>query len=1187
MESFQNALLISTPLTESAWAVLKPRLLAQRDVAERDEADRMAQKSSLYAKYEQRRHLDAQLKEEKEILDREWEEAQAPIRDQLAQFSDEIVHDKWDGGQAITYDTSPKFAVDVLIYVRQRFYAQVVEEDAAARSARRDVVRDPPNGPPTRRLILENMKYVFDTQIKKYTEQYRKELFLCHVCENSKFYGFEGVVQHFAAKHTNALSLGSVVVHWKADWPEYPPFHPDPNAAKAAFYAVPPPPPPPGPMHGPMHAALAHARYPPSPAPLHQPASHGPSASFTHFSPSPYGSAAAQYGAPFHGPHPHGPFAPPALPPSNYPGLPGFSGPAPLPAFPHDHTIDYQPGPHQSGFHGGPPPAPPATYQAPPPPPSSRYPGGGYRAHTVAPPGYGLPHPSTPYPTPDPVRDFAQSYEPSATTGYGSPPTRVDPMHGSLPPPPPPPVVVGAPNVSAGPTPRGMYQDEMDYMANRAREVWFGTSGVKDLPASVRIYVVIHQVASALKDRFAREPSLTLFTDGLTSHPAMKPIRNTNGLACRACGRNPHGSTSYGSADRRLYSLLALLGHFQTVHLERDRTRTNAANTVVYHGGEPMPRLDWKLDMIELPPRAVISDLPNAVGMDDSKLRLIADVFPDALPWPLPVLGRASDSGPSFDPGSGSVVMESWRSKGRGHDEPRRPPGNLRSPQAYGSSPFRRPSEWDGPPDQDVRPSYGGEAGHDHGPNQRLHLPGRHHDGRPTEDITSRYNTPKRVRSPSDDGRYGQAKAIKSDPMASPSVAPGSDRRGPERITVLEGNVGRGGGGGPDGSRQARLGSEDGELNVPAPTVMMVQPDPEPAPTSPLEPMSAAEQFLNDFTPAAAAETDETVVDRNEQSGPANSQGVERIGEGNRAGGGETGQQTSTEIGPVAEVGGAHADQREMRLDPGPPPVSRVDQRPPLGSEDNQVHEARNHPHHLGPGHAMLPARPVDSFDPMAPTGTRYAGTVMQHHPGHTLETGRRPRSGFERYETIRQGHPRARSRTPPRPIHTVVEPIHYRSGPTSAEGRYDHPYRSRSPVTVVRQGYPTGTGRRYSTEAHGGRYRSYAEESRAYGSQYMIPTEYVPVRRVAARSPPAGTVFLETSGQEGGGYSHHYSTYENDYATRPVYDGREPVYRLDRQYYTNEDDRRPSGHHHHHHHHHQQQHHPHPHHPPPPLSRY
>ena len=66
-----------------------------------------------------------------------------------------------------------------LIYVRKRFYAEIAKDEAAARAAGQQAKVDPPNGPFTQKLILENMKWVFDMKIKPHTEQYRKELFLC------------------------------------------------------------------------------------------------------------------------------------------------------------------------------------------------------------------------------------------------------------------------------------------------------------------------------------------------------------------------------------------------------------------------------------------------------------------------------------------------------------------------------------------------------------------------------------------------------------------------------------------------------------------------------------------------------------------------------------------------------------------------------------------------------------------------------------------------------------------------------------------------------------------------------------------------------------------------------------------------------------------------------------------------
>ncbi|RAL66561.1 hypothetical protein DID88_006251 [Monilinia fructigena] len=240
-EFIPAAIQIIQPLNDGAWEVLKPRLLSQREEAEQRENDRIAQSRVVEERSEERRFQDVQIKPEyKDAIDREWDDIQAPLRARIGGYADETIRDGWNGGDKVTKESSPRFAADVLIYVRKRFYAEIAKDDAAVRATGQDPPSDPPMGPYTRKLTLENMKWVFDTKIKPHTEQYGKELFLCNSCENNfKYYGFEGVVQHFAAKHTSSLSVGSIVVHWKSEWPEYPPFCPDPNAAiKNAYYSA-------------------------------------------------------------------------------------------------------------------------------------------------------------------------------------------------------------------------------------------------------------------------------------------------------------------------------------------------------------------------------------------------------------------------------------------------------------------------------------------------------------------------------------------------------------------------------------------------------------------------------------------------------------------------------------------------------------------------------------------------------------------------------------------------------------------------------------------------------------------------------------------------------------------------------------------------------------------------------------
>lgn len=578
MDSFSAAIQIPHPFTDRDWAILKPRLLSQRNIAERREHERVKHDQLLQSKNEERRQQEAQLKEAKELLDREWDEVQKPIRDRMASYADEIIREGWRGGDGVTKEKCPKFAADVLVYVRDRFYTDLAKNDALARSAGKAIVEDTPNAPPTRKIILENMKWIFDTKIKPLTEQFQKELFLCNGCENnSKFYGFEGVVQHYAAKHTNVLSLGSVVVHWRAEWPEKPPFHPDPDGAKALLYSMP---------RGISQVSMSYqnrgsgAMYMPGPDHHHMPPE--TAAVFPHPSPGPY--SRTPYGTPYA--YGTGPYRPPSPPPP------------PPPHFYPNQQAGYAYSPPQAGYPSG------APYEAhvQPPPPN---------------PLYGSPYPGQAYPPP-----------------YAPPDSRAHPQYPPPPygPHPPVPGPYGAPYANTQQSRRtashsnhnsqsfGIHQVQLDEMAKIARSVWNGTSGIRDLPHNIRAYVLIHHVMVRFFDRFASEPPLTLFADGLNSHAQMKPVRNLSGLLCKACNE-----VEFAHHDgRKMYTLPALVSHFQSIHIER-------VGSTMHPGPHPAAS-SWKTNMLVLPDNNTIAELVDAPGMDESKLKLISCAFPWVFP---------------------------------------------------------------------------------------------------------------------------------------------------------------------------------------------------------------------------------------------------------------------------------------------------------------------------------------------------------------------------------------------------------------------------------------------------------------------------------------------------------------------------------------------------------------------------
>ncbi|MCJ1378365.1 hypothetical protein MMC17_001463 [Xylographa soralifera] len=635
MESFQAALQISTVLTDNAWEILKPRLLVQRESAELHERERIHQSRLLQTRSEERKRQEAQLKETKELLDKEWDTIQAPIRERLSVFADEVIKASWAGGSSVTMDNCPTFAADVLLYARRRFYDDVVQEDNARRAGGETVRADSPNDPPTRKLILENMKWLFDNKVKNFTEQFQKDLFLCNGCQgNFKFYGFEGVIQHYAAKHTTSLSMGSVVVHWRAEWPEHPPFNPDPSIAKASYYSVPPP------ISSsaqnqysrPPQTIALYGEYAQMVAPPVQP----PQGYGSQYSPSSY-----QVHYPIQLQNDRYQLLPTVLngysQTSIYNGPPAISQPGiqyhtPRPENPAVLALGYQSRsmnsatrPQLNHMSNSFNPYPPAAQQLPyaagylP-----RYPGGSYPASqsTVSPAN----------PVPTYFTRVAPNYEPKNMSGAD------------------------------------LHNTQMNEMAHQARCVWFETSGIKDIPQSVRIFIVIHHMVLRFMQRYAMEPSLAMFIDGLNHNPLMRPVRSLNGLACKTCvtlgsgsGDEYHTHPRPTATDRKLYTLPHLLNHFKSVHVERMQS------AVDLHSGLESSRLDWKRDMIELPEIPLIANLVNTPGINKSKFQLIAAVFPNIFPGLLPIEGPVRHPEPIFTNGIGhnaATVQQYDRSSG-------------------------------------------------------------------------------------------------------------------------------------------------------------------------------------------------------------------------------------------------------------------------------------------------------------------------------------------------------------------------------------------------------------------------------------------------------------------------------------------------------------------------------------------
>jgi hypothetical protein len=598
MESFAAAIQIPMALNEGAWEVLKPRLLAQREMAEKREEEQRAANQHLLAKAEERRQQEAQLAEARETLNREWEEMQKPVREKINNYADEIIRADWRDGDAINDANCPQFAADVLIHVRKRFFDVLAQEDAML-TARGMPLRFDAPGETTRKLTLENLKWVFESKVKPWTDHLRKELFLCSVCDNpTKFYALDAVIQHYAAKHTSSLSMGTAVVYWKAEWPEHPPFDPHPLASRRLH------------QYSGLVPAAAHADTNAPPMPGLERYNHQPS-------------------RPFYTPRDHQ---------SYHNTSPQMLHSTPTHAYPS--STQFQTFPHQSPpsveqFH-----AQPEAFGYGHPSSSIHHPP--RRLYEIAPNPYQPPSSPafSPYqPYPQQSATYAESVmRPNSSLSHAAPYGPHQPAWAlgggqHMPPLTTRPVPLGPPG-----QPSGIYQVQIEELARTARDIWDRTSGIKDMPSSVRLKVILDHVVLRFSERFTNEPNLALFTDALNNNSRMKPIRSLNELSCKACA--PPSYLDYPPAQTQaeeLHTLPTLLAHFQSTHVEQSGTR------VVHQTGVEFPRLDWKFDMVKLPAENVIRSLMYAPGIDYQKLSLIATVLPNYFPVPLPKIEPVPD----------------------------------------------------------------------------------------------------------------------------------------------------------------------------------------------------------------------------------------------------------------------------------------------------------------------------------------------------------------------------------------------------------------------------------------------------------------------------------------------------------------------------------------------------------------
>jgi hypothetical protein len=601
MDAFNNAMQIPMALNDNAWEVLKPRLVAQHEVALRKEEEFLATNQSSHPQTEQRRENEAQLRHAQTLIERQNDEIQRPVRDKLAAYADELITSDWNDGAGVVKDNAPQFAADLLIYVRRRFFEVLEGTDRPFQVQGSFTPSSIAGGNTNRNLTLEDMKWVYETKIKPITQRYSKEIFLCGACDvDRKHYALDAVIQHFAAKHTHHFSHGTAIVYWKAEWPLEPPFD-----AK--------------PIRSPLNRLVDHNGV----SPRYQ----------------------RDFNRPQHADHAA------VWPEQSYPTRSGVMmtpdvAPRPLARYaasaysvdeelyhPRGRLIPLQPSiPGHGVYANG---AGYETYLVPVSPVSPAFSTRGLAAGP-----YGG-HPTEVYQHPHPVIRYDSSAMNSAgQIGHGPQPPQFyqdsRPEHRSF--------------IQPG-QPAGFHQTQMTELAHNAREIWNDTDGIDDLPDSVRTHVIIHHVVHRFLEKYTNEPTLTLFTDALLNTSLMRPLRSLQGLFCKSCTTqgNAIPSSDYVNAE---YKLPDLLKHFKSSHLE------SMIPPASPHTGLDLPRPDWKFDMVQLPDDQIIKRLIQSPGMTDMKLGLIATILWKCFEFPLPRLDHGSEnirSGISTPPTDASI----------------------------------------------------------------------------------------------------------------------------------------------------------------------------------------------------------------------------------------------------------------------------------------------------------------------------------------------------------------------------------------------------------------------------------------------------------------------------------------------------------------------------------------------------
>lgn len=553
MGVFQAAVNDLQPLDDNSWLPLKARLIIEREQTQELEYKRMTTASAIQSTLPNFKP-DSQSSYKGKAVDRQkadYELSQEPIRKRLGALADRHIEKHWSGGRDVAYPNLPDFAADVLCSVRA-LYMQAIKDEGVNSSD------------PEAFLNLDSMKWVYEHKIKPRAVRITLELFNCCVCENSRFYAFEGMIQHFGAKHDEDFGENNVIVQWRrAAWTEDPPFV----------------------YHGPMVRPRAGL-------PVTTSAEIGNSMAAAASLPTQPVSANTTDTA-FTG-NSHEMAAAASLPTQPSPATATATTPAGI-----NHAMA-------------------ATASLPTQPASMNA-----TATTSA-------------EVTQEQATAAASLLPSLLRGL----PQAQPIEASS-------------KDTATSTSTANFVDP-SVISQTAYWYWSALENVRGLWNSVRLTATLNSLVKCCKKHSDKAFDLDTLAVALRL-PAAKELLVPRDLACQICVVSKFGSSvsfpSYAERTRGGFfaSPLALVEHFQAVHQD---SRAKA--------------FGWLHEMIEVPDDEDIRGLMTAVGMNDSKLAILADAFPRVFPQPLPPIGTVTSATEEVKL---AIAAQNNRKKNRGRDK--------------------------------------------------------------------------------------------------------------------------------------------------------------------------------------------------------------------------------------------------------------------------------------------------------------------------------------------------------------------------------------------------------------------------------------------------------------------------------------------------------------------------------------